>query len=103
MSEISLALNPAVPASAMLTRIVDGLRSFRSLHDGATAVIEHIGRRGARIVLVGDDGVQGEQPAPATDVARAACEQAGVPVENGWFRELTEDVRIPRGRHSSES
>lgn len=100
MSETSLAFNQPVPASAALNRVVKGLRKFRARHDGATAVIEHLGRRGrTRIVLVGKDGTQGEQAAPATDVARAACEQAGVPVENGWFRELTEAV-IPRSRRA---
>jgi hypothetical protein len=102
MSDTSLAFNHPVPGTAVLNRLVDGLRSFRALHDGATAVIEYIGRRGARIVLVGEDGAWGEQPAPATDVARAACERAGVPVENGWFRELNEaGGGAPRGRHAS--
>jgi hypothetical protein len=71
--------------------VVDGLKQFTAAHDGATAVIEHVGRRGARIVLVGTDGAFGEAPAPATDVARAACQAAGVTVENGWDRELTEN------------
>jgi hypothetical protein len=72
--------------------IVAGLKAFISEHDGATAVIEYVGRRGARIVLVGEDGTWGDQLAPATDVARAACREAGVPVENGWERELTENM-----------
>lgn len=72
--------------------IVAGLKAFISAHDGATAVIEYVGRRGARIVLVGEDGTWGDQLAPATDVARAACREAGVPVENGWERELTENM-----------
>ena len=72
--------------------IVAGLKQFRAAHEGATAVIEYVGRRGARIVLVGSDGAWGDQLAPATDVARAACEAAGVPVENGWDRELTENM-----------
>ncbi|WP_203654218.1 hypothetical protein [Actinocatenispora rupis] len=72
--------------------IVAGLKSFTAAHSGATAVIEYVGRRGARIVLVGEDGAWGDQLAPATDVARAACKEAGVPVENGWERELTENM-----------
>lgn len=72
-------------------KVVDGLREFTAAHDGATAVIEHVGRRGARIVLVGADGAFGEAPAPATDVARAACQVAGVAVENSWERELAEN------------
>ncbi|WP_203900942.1 hypothetical protein [Virgisporangium aliadipatigenens] len=73
--------------------LVDGLRSFAGDHGGAKAVIEYIGRRGARIVLVGEDGVWADQFAPATDVAREACIKAGVAVENEWERELMDNMR----------
>ncbi len=77
------------PASVS-SGIVADLKSFTTEHDGATAVIEHVGRRGARIVLVGEDGVWADRQAPATDVAREACRAAGVPIENGWERELAD-------------
>lgn len=73
--------------------VVAGIRSFAGDHGGARAVIEYVGRRGARIVLVGDDGAWGDQFAPGTDVAREACAQAGVVVENAWERELIEQMR----------
>jgi hypothetical protein len=73
--------------------LVDGLRSFAGDHGGAKAVIEYIGRRGARIVLVGEDGVWADQFAPATDVARDACIKAGVAVDNEWERELMDNMR----------
>jgi hypothetical protein len=73
--------------------LVAGLKSFAAGHGGAKAVIEYVGRRGARIVLVGEDGVWGDQFAPGTDVARTACEKAGVAVENTWERELIELMR----------
>jgi hypothetical protein len=44
-------------------------------------------------VLVGQDGSWGDHFAEATDVARAACEKAGVSVENQWERELMEQMR----------
>ena len=69
-----------------------GIAVFAYQHGGAKAVIEYVGRRGARIVLVGEDGAWGDQFAPGTDVARQACESAGVVVENGWERELIEQV-----------
>ena len=57
-------------------------------------MIEYVGRRGARIVLVGQDGTAGEdQFADSTETARAACERAGVDIENGWERELVEQMR----------
>ncbi len=83
-----MTLTQPVPAG-----LVDGLRSFAADHGGAKAVIEYVGRRGARIVLVGEDGVWGDQFAPGTDVARAACGKAGVTIENSWERELMEQMR----------
>jgi hypothetical protein len=80
------------PAGAS-TGLVAGIKSFAAVHGGATAVIEYVGKRGARIVLVGQDGAWGDQFAEATDVARFACEKAGVAVENEWERELMEQIR----------
>src|SRR5687768_16462002 len=65
---------PSLSASGL----VAGVRSFAAGHGGATAVIEYVGRRGARIVLVGQDGAWGDQFAESTEVARAACAKAGV-------------------------
>ncbi|MEV1287494.1 hypothetical protein [Micromonospora sp. NPDC049679] len=73
--------------------LVGGIKSFASQHGGAKAVIEYVGKRGARIVLVGEDGAWADQFADGTDVARAACDKAGVTVENGWERELMDQMR----------
>src|SRR5215470_13032239 len=73
--------------------LVDGIRSFVTGHAGAKAVIEYVGRRGARIVLVAEDGAWVDQFADSTEVARLACQQAGVQIENEWERELTELMR----------
>jgi hypothetical protein len=66
------------------------------MHGGAKAVIEYVGKRGARIVLVGEDGTWADQFAEGTDIARRACAMAGVQVENGWERELMEQMREQR-------
>lgn len=73
--------------------LVDGVKAFAAAHNGAKAVIEYVGRRGARIVLVGNDGAWGDQFASGTDVARQACATAGVTVENSWERELISQMR----------
>jgi len=73
--------------------LVAGLRSFAAEHGGAKAVIEYVGKRGARIVLVGEDGAWGDQFAGDTVVARQACTKAGVAVENAWERELMDQMR----------
>jgi hypothetical protein len=70
-----------------------GLKSFAAGHGGATAVIEYAGRRGARILLVGEDGTLFDQFAESTETARAACARAGVTLDNSWERELVEQMR----------
>jgi hypothetical protein len=80
---------PAPPAT------VAALRAFAKDHGGsATAVVSYLGRRGARIVLVGADGTWGDQVvADGVDAAKAACEAAGVAVAGKWERELSEAVK----------
>jgi hypothetical protein len=73
--------------------LVAGIKSFAAGHGGAKAVIEYVGKRGARIVLVGSDGAWADQFADGTDVARQACALAGVAVENAWERELMDQMR----------
>lgn len=73
--------------------VVAGIKSFAAEHGGAKAVIEYVGKRGARIVLVGSDGAWGDQFAEDTVKAREACAQAGVAVENAWERELMDQMR----------
>ncbi len=70
------------------------LKAFARDHGGsATAVVSHVGRRGARIVLVGADGIWGDVVADDVESAKAACEAAGVTVVDKWERELAESVR----------
>jgi hypothetical protein len=73
--------------------LVAGISSSAAGHAGAKAVIEYVGKRGARIVLVGEDGAWADQFADGTDVARLACATAGVAVENQWERELMDQMR----------
>jgi hypothetical protein len=88
-SDTTLTTEPIDPAPSL----VDGIKSFAAGHGGAKAVVEYVGRRGARIVLVGEDGTWADQFAASTDIAREACETAGVEVENEWERELMELMR----------
>ena len=86
---------PTLPGMAQGsdTTLTAGIKSFAAGHGGATAVIEYVGKRGARIVLVGQDGEWSDQFADGTDIARKACETAGVEVQNEWERELLEQMR----------
>jgi hypothetical protein len=73
--------------------LVAGIKAFAAGHGGARAVVEYVGRRGARIVLVGEDGEWADYFSAGTDTAREACATAGVSVENEWERELIEQMR----------
>jgi hypothetical protein len=88
-SDTTMTVDQAAPGKSL----VAGIKSFAGDHGGAKAVIEYVGRRGARIVLVGEDGVWGDQFVATTDMARQACESAGVEVEKQWERELMEQMR----------
>lgn len=87
-SDTTATLDHAAPRD-----LVAGLRTFAGDHGGAKAVIEYVGRRGARIVLVGHDGEWGDSFASGTDVARQACVEAGVGVENSWERDLIDQMQ----------
>ncbi len=86
---MTLTTEPTASADGLTASI----KSFAAGHGGAKAVIEYVGRKGARIVLVGEDGTWSDQFAEGTDVAREACESAGVEVQNEWERELIELMR----------
>ncbi|MFG1924054.1 hypothetical protein [Cryptosporangium sp. NPDC048952] len=74
--------------------IVKRLKTFASAHGGATAVVEYLGQKGARIVLVGDDGRWGDQVvAGGVEAARTACAEAEIPVRDEWERELVTAVK----------
>ncbi|HEY2791400.1 MAG TPA: hypothetical protein VGJ28_03530 [Micromonosporaceae bacterium] len=73
--------------------LVEAIKTFASVHGGARAVVEYVGRRGARIVLVGEDGEWADHFTSGTDIAREACSAAGVTVESEWERELIEQMR----------
>ena len=77
----------------MSDSLASAVRAFAGRHGGATAVLEHTGRRGTRIALVGADGRWGDLMAAGPGEAAAACESAGVTVAPGWDRELTDAVR----------
>jgi hypothetical protein len=86
-------MTPDSGSTAVGNTLVAGIKSFAAGHGGAKAVIEYVGKRGARIVLVGSDGEWTDQFADGTDTARRACATAGVEVENEWERELMEQMR----------
>ena len=72
----------------------DRLRDFVAAHgDAGTAVITYLGRRGARIVVVADDGAFGDGVVSSVEAGATVCEQAGIPVADGWDRELSARIQ----------
>ena len=72
---------------------VGRLRAFVTAHGGpATAVIGYLGRSGARIVVVAGDGAFGDAIVSGIETGAAVCEQAGIPVADGWDRELSAQI-----------
>ncbi|GAA1350392.1 hypothetical protein [Saccharothrix algeriensis] len=70
-------------------------RAFVAAHGKpARAVVENVGRAGARLVLVGEDGAMGDVFLP--DVASAEATIAAVPdlERHEWDRETVASTRI---------
>ncbi|WP_327291677.1 hypothetical protein [Streptomyces sp. NBC_01198] len=74
-------------------RLARGIRGFGAKHGGVDAVVEYLGQRGARIVLVGKDGAWGDLVAPSYPAAQAAAETAEVTVHDEFGGELAARVR----------
>lgn len=66
---------------------------FAQKHGGAEATVEYIGARGARIVLVGQDGAWGDLVATGYDAAREAVTAAGLTLVEDFGGELAGRVR----------
>lgn len=60
----------------------------------ARAVIEPIGRAGARIVLVGEDGAMGDLVVPTVEAASEVVAAVPELVEAEWDRETTSQIKI---------
>lgn len=72
---------------------VGQLRDFVAAHGGhGVAVINYLGRVGARIVVVADDGAFGDAVAGSVESAAEICMRAGIPVADGWNRELSATI-----------
>jgi hypothetical protein len=74
-------------------RLARDIRGFGAKHGGVDAVVQYLGQRGARIVLVGKDGAWGDLVAPTYAMAQAAAESAEVTVHDEFGGELAARVR----------
>jgi hypothetical protein len=78
-------------------RVVRGMArritAFAGAHGGAEANVAYIGQRGARIVLVGQDGAWGDLVAPDSATALAATAEAGITVHEDFAGEFAGRMR----------
>ncbi|MEV5172806.1 hypothetical protein AB0L10_17350 [Streptomyces flaveolus] len=80
-------------AERKAARLAREISAFSKAHGGAEGQVAHIGERGARIVLVGEDGGWGDLVAPSTEIARQAMEKAGITVHESFDGEFAGKVR----------
>ncbi|GAA1369014.1 hypothetical protein [Streptomyces beijiangensis] len=74
-------------------RLAKQIQAFSTSHGGAEAQVAYIGQKGARIVLVGEDGEWGDLVAPTYALAQSATEKAGVTVHEDFDGEFAAKVR----------
>ena len=68
---------------------VDRIRAFSAAHPAPVmAMVNHLGRRGARIVVIGADGVFGDVVVSSMAAAERVCAEANVTVGT-WDRQTS--------------
>ncbi|CAG7633797.1 hypothetical protein [Actinacidiphila bryophytorum] len=77
-------------------RLARQMNAFAKKHGGADAGVEYLGRRGARVVLVGQDGEWGDVVAPTYEQARAAVRAADVTVHDELGGDIAARMRTGR-------
>ncbi|MFE9612391.1 hypothetical protein [Streptomyces sp. NPDC006012] len=80
-------------AERTAARLAKHIGAFSRAHGGAEGQVAYIGERGARIVLVGADGVWGDLVAPSYAVAEQAVERSKITVHESFDGELAGKVR----------
>ena len=83
----------AARAERRTARLAKQIGAFSKAHGGAEGQVAHLGERGARIVLVGEDGGWGDLVAPSYDIARKAVEKSGITVHEAFDGEFAAKVR----------
>ncbi|MFD4634411.1 hypothetical protein ACFVYR_34565 [Streptomyces sp. NPDC058284] len=83
----------AARAERKAARLAKEIGTFARAHGGAEAQVAYLGQKGARIVLVGEDGGWGDLVAPTHAVAQSAVEKAGVTVHEEFDGEFAAKVK----------
>ncbi|MFE5037283.1 MULTISPECIES: hypothetical protein [unclassified Streptomyces] len=79
-------------AERKVARLAKRIGAFAKAHGGAEGQVAYIGERGARIVLVGEDGGWGDLVAPTYEIAEQAVQKAGITVHESFDGEFAAKV-----------
>ncbi|MFE6364923.1 hypothetical protein ACFVP3_33640 [Streptomyces sp. NPDC057806] len=90
-----MADTQAVDAKAerRAAKLAKQIGAFSKEHGGAEGQVAYLGERGARIVLVGEDGSWGDLVAPTYAIAEQAVRQAGITVHEEFDGEFAAKVK----------
>lgn len=80
-------------AERRVAKLAKQINTFAKSHGGAEAQVAYIGERGARIVLVGEDGGWGDLVAPSYEIAEKAVEKAGITRHESFDGEFAAKVK----------
>ncbi|MER6220221.1 hypothetical protein ACWDFR_09215 [Streptomyces sp. 900105755] len=79
-------------AERKVARLAKRIGAFAKAHGGAEGQVAYIGERGARIVLVGEDGGWGDLVAPTYEIAEQAVAKSGITVHESFDGEFAAKV-----------
>jgi hypothetical protein len=90
-----MADTQAVDAKAerRAAKLARQIGAFSKAHGGTEGQVAYLGERGARIVLVGEDGSWGDLVAPTYAIAEQAVRQAGITVHEEFDGEFAAKVK----------
>ena len=93
MADTQVDEKQAAKAGRRADKLARQIGSFAKEHGGAEGQIAYIGRRGARIVLVGEDGGWGDLVAPSYELAEQAVAKSGITVHESFDGEFAAKVK----------
>ncbi|MGW1541739.1 hypothetical protein ACWCPM_16135 [Streptomyces sp. NPDC002309] len=76
-----------------VAKLAKRMSAFAKAHGGAEAHVAYLGERGARIVLVGEDGGWGDLVAPSYETAEKAVRKSGLTVHEAFDGEFAAKVK----------
>jgi hypothetical protein len=80
-------------AERTVAKLARRITAFSKEHGGAEGQVAYLGQRGARIVLVGEDGGWGDVVAPSYEIAEKAVAKAGITVHEAFDGEFAAKVK----------